>query len=295
MFYKSTSFLAGKFVFEDHLRLEYVLKNIGILDEEMLEILTYVQIIYPDDNRDKEIGIKSALHMAVQEGNTRSVNILLKYMAEVKFNSSKNFRSIFDQLVEYQGFLTYLERLPLQTSQMLQKNVLKIEESDSDLIVKMCSTQCIYVDDLFYSKNMGEKKNKDGYKSYPVNVFAFRIGWIIRTDEGKDFLNEVLSSENLEYFKLQSMKMIIEFLYRQFKLSLLKYMLPLYIVQVVSLEYMIEMNERVLCLLFQTKFDDSVETVTKLEYKNAVNNSTVTITLWFVIPFITLANLAWLF
>ena len=33
VFYKSTSFLAGKFVYEDHLRLEYVLKNMGNLDE----------------------------------------------------------------------------------------------------------------------------------------------------------------------------------------------------------------------------------------------------------------------
>lgn len=150
VFYKSTSFLAGKFVYDDHLRLEYVLQNIGNLDEEMLEILTYVQNIFTGGDRSKEIGINSALHMAVQEGNTRSVNILLQFMAKVEFNSSRSFSSIFDQLVEYQGFLTYLERLPLQTSQMLQKNVLKIKEADSDLIVRMCSTQCIYVDDQFY-------------------------------------------------------------------------------------------------------------------------------------------------
>lgn len=98
------------------MRLEYVLSNIRNLDEEMLEILTYVQIIYNDGNRSKEMGINSALHMAVKEGNTRSVDILLKYMALVEFNSSRNFSSIFNQLVEYQGFLTYLEDLPLQTS-----------------------------------------------------------------------------------------------------------------------------------------------------------------------------------
>ena len=96
VFYKSTSLLAGKFVFEDHSRLEYVLENIRNLDEEMLEILTYVQIVYTDDKRSKELGVNSALHMAVQEGNTRSVNILLKYMAMVKFNSSRNFKDIFN-------------------------------------------------------------------------------------------------------------------------------------------------------------------------------------------------------
>lgn len=119
IFYKSTSFLAGKFVVDDHLRLEYVLSNIAALDDEMLEILTYVQLIYNDSARSKQMGVNSALHSAVHEGNSRSINTLLKYMAEVKFNSSRNFSSIFDQLVEHQGFMTYLDRLPLQSSQML--------------------------------------------------------------------------------------------------------------------------------------------------------------------------------
>lgn len=145
---------------------------------------------------------------------------------------------------------------------------------------------------------MGEKKlasSKDGHKSYPVNVVAFRIGWIIRTEAGKDFLDEVLQSENLEYFNLQSMKMIIEFLYQKFKLSLLKYMLPLYIVQVVSLEYMIIMNERILCQLFQTEFPESAQSVMKFENETGHSNSAATTTLVFVIPVITLANLAWLY
>ena len=91
------------------------------------------------------------------------------------------------------------------------------------------------------------------------------------------------------------MKMIIEFLYQKFKLSLLKYMLPLYIVQVVSLEYMIMMNERILCQLFQTELPESAQKVMKLENEEKHNNSTATTTLIFVIPVITLANLAWLF
>lgn len=53
---------------------------------------------------------------------------------------------------------------------------------------------------------MGEMADSDvggtGYKSFPVKVVAFRIGWIIRTEDGKNFLNEILSSENLEYYNL---------------------------------------------------------------------------------------------
>lgn len=42
-------------------------------------------------------------------------------------------------------------------------------------------------------------------------------------------------------------------------------MLPLYILQVVSLEYMININERILCYRFNTEFEDGVEVVRKLE------------------------------
>ena len=51
---------------------------------------------------------------------------------------------------------------------------------------------------------MGESKQTGhrGIKSFPVKVVAFRIGWIIRTEAGKDFLDQVLASENLEYYNL---------------------------------------------------------------------------------------------
>lgn len=73
--------------------------------------------------------------------------------------------------------------------------MLKIREPDSEYIIKMCSAKCIYIDDSFYEQKMGEKigaSSNSGYKSYPVQVVAFRIGWFIRTEDGKNFLLELL-------------------------------------------------------------------------------------------------------
>lgn len=53
--------------------------------------------------------------MADDEGNNRNVDIILKYMAFIDFNSSSNFSKIFPKLIEYSSFHEYLENLPVQT------------------------------------------------------------------------------------------------------------------------------------------------------------------------------------
>lgn len=72
IFNKSTSFIEGNFVVEDHFQLKKVLTNFEIIEPSNLEILNYTQDINleSDENTDKRQTIKnSALHRAVREGN----------------------------------------------------------------------------------------------------------------------------------------------------------------------------------------------------------------------------------
>ena len=58
-----------------------------------------------------------------------------------------------------------------------------------------------------------------------------RIGWVISTQEGKDFLQAILNSERLDYYEIKALQIVIEFLYQKSKLLLLYYLLPLFMAQ----------------------------------------------------------------
>lgn len=66
---------------------------------------------------------------------------------------------------------------------------------------------------------------------HPVEVLSLKIGWIINTPEGKEFLQAILMRENLDYYEIKSVQIIIEFLYQKSKALLLNYLLPLYLLQ----------------------------------------------------------------
>ena len=53
---------------------------------------------------------------------------------------------------------------------------------------------------------------------------------------GRKFLDELLNSENLEFYKISTLKMLIKFLYSAFKNKLLFYLLPLYVTQFLMYE-----------------------------------------------------------
>lgn len=66
------------------------------------------------------------------------------------------------------------------------------------------------------------------YTNYPVNVVAMRVGWIM-TDDGKRFLQGILNSENLNLYEKKAMIVIIEYLYENYRQSILTEALPIYV------------------------------------------------------------------
>ena len=57
-------------------------------------------------------------------------------------------------------------------------------------------------------------------KNYSVKVFAAEIGWIFVNDKANrsyKFLNSLIDGDNVEVFKLNSVEMIVELLFKRFR------------------------------------------------------------------------------
>lgn len=53
--------------------------------------------------------------MAIREGNNKSVDIILFYLAKIEINASRLFRDIFDKLINQKNMKAYINSLPDQT------------------------------------------------------------------------------------------------------------------------------------------------------------------------------------
>lgn len=70
----------------------------------------------------------SALHQAYRDGNNRVVDIILNYMAQISINNSEVFKDVLCETTDLQSFGMYLENIQTQTTQMLDKKLLRIKE-----------------------------------------------------------------------------------------------------------------------------------------------------------------------
>lgn len=91
-------------------------------------------------------------------------------------------------MIDIKSFTKYMSQLPVQTQQMLDKNILRIKAPLNDSIIAIDSSPTLYVDDIFYKEVFGEDKKNQNYKAYPVEIYALKIDWIVSTPAGKEFL-----------------------------------------------------------------------------------------------------------
>lgn len=194
-----------------------------------------------DDNNDEEMN--SALHVAFDLKNSRSIDILLRYMAKTTSDSSRNFRRLFPHLVERAAFQSYLDRLAFQTVNMKQKQILKIDEPLNETVVKLGYSTSKYVDSNLFKRCLDEDPNNKDYHSFPVDVVALRIQWILMTPEGKLFLDEVVKQPNLEIYGLKSIQILVEFFFDTIRKRILRRQLPLFICQVIFFGILVFSNE----------------------------------------------------
>ena len=58
----------------------------------------------------------------------------------------------------------------------------------------------MYIDDRFYQEKFGEEKDDLDLKSFPVDVFAVRVDWILKGRDGLEFLHAIWDSEQIHIF-----------------------------------------------------------------------------------------------
>lgn len=98
---------------------------------------------------------------------------------------------------------------------MRKKQVFKVKNTVNERIVKIASSHSSYVDDHFFQEHMDEcKGGKDnhGYKDYSVVVQAIQASWLLKP-EGYEFLLAIIDKDDVNIFKINSIEMIVEFLF----------------------------------------------------------------------------------
>lgn len=73
----------------------------------------------------------------------------------------------------------------------------------SDKIIKMVSSTTCFTNDYFFENVL--KEGTEDMNSYPVNVQSINIEWMISTQYGKEFLLQILSTENSNIYKIESL------------------------------------------------------------------------------------------
>lgn len=63
------------------------------------------------------------------------------------------------------------------------------------------------------------------------------------TDEGKDFLNEIIKQPDLEIYNIKSIQILVEFFFDTYRRSILKRQFPLFVFQVIFFCLVIMSNE----------------------------------------------------
>ena len=133
------------------------------------------------------------LHLANKFKNNRSIDMLLKYMSKLNFNSTRTFKNILPELIDFSNFNEYLEKLTFRSVQMLNKQTLRINQdqfySKQISLVSINHACTSYIDTDYYQVMFNEidledeedvgtwnSKFYDGNsKVYPVNVQGFSV------------------------------------------------------------------------------------------------------------------------
>ena len=197
--------------------------------------------------------MNSALHRAVDNGNQRSINYILETMSHIDENSTANYITILSDLLDYEELHNFLQQLPCQTHVMMEKQIFRCDEPVNDRIIKQISKGAVFFTEDFYSKEMEEKPKEN---SHPVMLSALRVDWLINSDEGRDFLQNILLTGNLDFFNIDTIQYVVEFLFQKFKLVILFLLLPIFGFSHISYFILQRYNDSYNEFLFEKYGDD---------------------------------------
>ena len=84
---------------------------------------------------------------------------------------------------------------------------------------------------------MDDKESK--IRSFPVTIFSLKVGWLLNEPQGKEFLKEILMSPNMDIYKIESLQIIIEYLFMKYKSIIFLLVLPIYLFNFLAYTMMI--------------------------------------------------------
>ena len=114
----------------------------------------------------------------------------------------------------------------------------------------MSTLNCSFFDKNFFIKHFDEILPQNAAKikncrNFEVKCQAMRVDWILSNDEGKLLLQNMIACENPELFNNKAVKILINYLFSEFKFKILQRRLPLYVGQLASFLLAVSLDDRV--------------------------------------------------
>ena len=115
--------------------------------------------------------------------------------------------------------------------------MIRANNTYNDRIVAMAQSSSIYVDQLFFRDSMNDTEKQ--LRSYPVSIISVKVGWLVNEPQGKDFLIEILNTPNMDIYKIESLIVIIEYLFMKYKGVIFVLVLPIYFFNFITFQFLI--------------------------------------------------------
>ncbi|CDW77734.1 wd-40 repeat protein [Stylonychia lemnae] len=197
--------------------LEFILNKYQQTNPKLLNM------IFIKDNQGNNV-----LQKAIQYGNTRCVKLILDKLSSVSMNNIHAVKQNFGDLLDYNGFEEYLRLCFFQTIQMQNKQIFqrKSTKVGHSYIIRPHSTSFL---DAKFHQNFQDTSQP----TKQVVIKSLDAGWILRSDAGMEFQIKLSQSENMEYFAIETINLIVNYQWNIMKPLLIKWLFIPFIINMV--------------------------------------------------------------
>ncbi|CDW79229.1 wd-40 repeat protein [Stylonychia lemnae] len=185
---------------ENYTQLEFLLNKYEKTNSNLLNLL-FVQ----DKNG------KNVLQKAIDDQNMRCIKLILDKLSLVSFNNVHAIKSNFKQLLQYEGFHSYLKLCYFKTSQMEKRTIFQRKQHKTlDNIIEAHNTS--FMDKIFYEKFQDKE-----VQQRQVLIKALDAGWMLRSYYGIQFQIALSESENMEFFGINTVQLLVRYQWKFMK------------------------------------------------------------------------------
>lgn len=151
----------------------------------------------------------SPIGLAIERNSHRTVNLMLKELANSDSESISLLKDYFHRLIEFEFFDIYLANCFQQTAQMEEKNLFAGKSFNGNDRTFLAAHPTCFLDENFNDKFADAEE-----APRPVDIKFLDFGWIIRSKSGLSFLKSLAYSERMEMFEIEAVKYLITYQWR---------------------------------------------------------------------------------